>query len=216
MWIVIFEAERSDRRHLRDVFARLRPMEMPGFAWKNDDASRRIGLHLVAIEGLPEPNIKHARHDRVDSILSMLVRQKLHTGRDLDPDDIRSGLTRVSDKHREPNRRRERRERLPVDVFRQDRSESVFTRLVNTNHRASPYLSALVDRYQRASVHLPDQPRTDLIFWDFQVLCHPTFGRHLSYQCMRRGSARRVPTALRANTVSVRTADDQIFSALSR
>jgi len=28
--VVIFEAERTDRRHLRDVFAGLRPVEMPG------------------------------------------------------------------------------------------------------------------------------------------------------------------------------------------
>jgi hypothetical protein len=91
MWIVIFEAERSNRRHLRDVFAGLRPMEMPGFAWKNDHTSRRIALHLVAIEGLPEPDVKNARHDRVDAILWMLVRHQLHAGRYLDPDDIRAG-----------------------------------------------------------------------------------------------------------------------------
>jgi hypothetical protein len=118
MWIVIFKAERSDRRHLRDVFAGLRPMEMPGFAWKNDDASRRIGLHLVAIEVLPEPDVKNARHYRVDAILWMLVRHQLHTGWCLDPDDIRSGLARLSNKHRQPNRRRERREWLPIDFFR--------------------------------------------------------------------------------------------------
>src|SRR5260370_22199339 len=108
MSIVIFKAERSDRRHLRGVFAGPRPMEMPGFAWKNDHASRRIGLHLVAIEGLSEPDVKNARHDCVDSILWMLVRHELHTGRYLDPDDISSGLARVSNQHPERNRRRER------------------------------------------------------------------------------------------------------------
>jgi hypothetical protein len=40
MWVVIFKAERSDRRHLRDVFAGLRPMEMPGFAWRMTDRGR--------------------------------------------------------------------------------------------------------------------------------------------------------------------------------
>src|SRR5258708_9430438 len=139
MWIVIFKAKRSDRRHLRDVFAGLRPMEMPGFAWKNDDASRRIGLQLIAIEGLSEPDVKNARHDRVDSILWMLVRHELHTGRYLDPDDIRSGLTRVSDKHREPNRRRECPERLPVDGFPPDVYASVLTRAEKTNPRRAPH-----------------------------------------------------------------------------
>ena len=57
--VVIFETERTDRRHLRDVFAGLRPVEMPGFARQNDDASRRIGLHLVAVEGLTEPDLEN-------------------------------------------------------------------------------------------------------------------------------------------------------------
>src|SRR4051794_24936083 len=47
--VVIFEAERTDCRHLRDVFARFRPMEMPGLARQNDDASRRIGFHLLGV-----------------------------------------------------------------------------------------------------------------------------------------------------------------------
>src|SRR5438552_9328896 len=59
-WVVvqvaIFETERADRRHLRDVFAGFRPVEMPGVARQNDDTSRRIGLYLVAVEGLTEPD----------------------------------------------------------------------------------------------------------------------------------------------------------------
>src|SRR5580700_2863069 len=74
--VVIFEAKRTDRRHLRDVFSGLRPMEMPGLAWKNDDASRRIGFHLVAIEGLSETDVKHPRHHGVDAIFWMFVRHQ--------------------------------------------------------------------------------------------------------------------------------------------
>src|SRR5258708_10464435 len=92
MWIVIFKAERSDRRHLRDVFAGLRPMEMPGFARKNDPASRRIGLHLVTIEGLPKPDVKNARHDRVDTILWMLVRHQVRAVWHLNHDHV---MTRI-------------------------------------------------------------------------------------------------------------------------
>src|SRR5258708_8642083 len=99
MWIVIFEAERSDRRHLRDVFAGLRPMEMPGFAWKNDDASRRIGLHLVAIECLPEPYVKNARHDRVDTILWMLVRHQFRVVPHLDPDPVLTCFPGIASSH---------------------------------------------------------------------------------------------------------------------
>jgi hypothetical protein len=57
--VVIFETKRADRRHLRDVFAGLRPVEMPGFARQNDDASRRIGFHLFAVEGLTEPDVEN-------------------------------------------------------------------------------------------------------------------------------------------------------------
>ena len=52
--IEIFKSERTDRRHLRHVFARLRPMEVPRLAGKNDHASRRIGHQLVRVERLAE------------------------------------------------------------------------------------------------------------------------------------------------------------------
>ena len=55
---MIFKAERPDRGNLRDVLAGLRPMEVPGFAGQNDDATRRIGLHLVTVEPFAEPNVK--------------------------------------------------------------------------------------------------------------------------------------------------------------
>src|SRR6478672_13869730 len=92
MRIVIFEAKRTNCCYLSDVFAGFRPMKMPGFAWKNDDASRRIGLHLFAIERLPEPDVKDTRHDRVDAILWMLVRHQFRTVRHLDPDHVRTGF----------------------------------------------------------------------------------------------------------------------------
>ena len=135
MWIVIFKAERSDRRHLRDVFTGLRPMEMPGFAWKNDDASRRIGLHLVAIEGLPEPDVKNARHDRVDTILWMLVRHQFRAVRHLDPDHVRTGFRGMAYKDRQASPGRKRREWLPVDIFRENRFENGFAWLVGSNQR---------------------------------------------------------------------------------
>src|SRR5712675_2246805 len=137
MWIVIFKAEWSDRRHLRDVFAGLRPMEMPGFARKNDDASRRIGLHLVTIEGLPEPDVKNARHDRVDTILWMLVRHQFRAVRHLDSDHVRTGLGGMANQDRQTSRGRERREWLPVDIFRQDHSEIGLVRLMIPGHATS-------------------------------------------------------------------------------
>src|SRR5260221_6704360 len=120
MWIVIFKAEWSDRRHLRDVFAGLRPMEMPGFARKNDDASRRIRLHLVTIEGLPEPDVKNARHDRVDTILSMLVRHQFRAVRHLDPDHVTTALRGMAYDDRQTSPGRKSPEWPSVDVFAHD------------------------------------------------------------------------------------------------
>src|SRR3984957_1432268 len=138
IWIEIFEAKRPNRRHLRDVLAGLGPMEVPGIARQNDDAAGRIGLHLVAVELLAETDIENARYDRVDAVLGMPVRHQLHAAGRLDPDDVRSGLTGLADKPGEPDRRWKRRKRLPVDVFREDRSESGFARLVSSNHRCPP------------------------------------------------------------------------------
>jgi hypothetical protein len=40
--IVIFKAERADRRHVCDLFTGFRPVEMPGLAGQDDDAAWRI------------------------------------------------------------------------------------------------------------------------------------------------------------------------------
>src|SRR6266853_6487491 len=139
VWVVIFETKRTDCRHLRDVFAGLRPVEMPGFAWKNDDASRRIGLHLVAIEGLPEPDVKNARYDRVDTILWMLVRHQFRAVRHLDPDHVRTGFRGMAYDDRQTSPGRKRREWLPVDVFGQDHSKICLIRLMIAGHWSHPF-----------------------------------------------------------------------------
>src|ERR1700761_5068464 len=63
MLVVIFESERADGADLRDIFTGLRPMKMPGLAGQHDDAARRIGLHLFAVEFFAEADVEHARHD---------------------------------------------------------------------------------------------------------------------------------------------------------
>src|SRR6185312_5405518 len=132
-WIVmrsvIFEAKRTDCRYLSDVFAGLRPVEMPGLAWKNDDASRRIGLHPVAIEGLAEPDVKNAGHDRVDAIFWMLVRHQFRAVGHLDPDHVRTGFRGMAHDDRQTSAGWKRREWLPVDIFRQDHSKFFLIRL---------------------------------------------------------------------------------------
>jgi hypothetical protein len=56
----------------------------------------------------------------------------------LDPDNVRTGLSGFANQHGQTCRRRERRERLPVDIFRQDRSENGFAGLVGSGHSGLP------------------------------------------------------------------------------
>jgi hypothetical protein len=81
------------------------------------------------------------------SVLRVPMRHEFHTQGHLDPDQVRSGLTGLSNKHCQSGRRRER---LPVDVFRQNRSENGFARLVISN-RGPPSIShhlAVLDRFK--------------------------------------------------------------------
>src|SRR5262249_25614499 len=71
--VQVFQAKRSNRGHLRNVFASLSPMEVPGIAGQNDDAAGRISLHRVAVELLAQADIEDTRHDRIDSILRVSV-----------------------------------------------------------------------------------------------------------------------------------------------
>jgi hypothetical protein len=143
--VVIFQAERTDRRHLRDVFTGLCPVEMPGFAWENDDASRRIRADLVDVECLAEPDIEDTRHDGVDSIFRMLVRHQFRAIRHLDSDHIRTGFGGVANQDRQASSSRKRREWFPLDVFGQDRFEIGLTRLmVMVSHRRSLFPGAIV------------------------------------------------------------------------
>jgi hypothetical protein len=57
---------------------------------------------------------------------------------------VRTGLRRLADDEREARRGRERRERLPVDIFGQDRLEDGFVRLVRSCHRYSPHPESVI------------------------------------------------------------------------
>jgi hypothetical protein len=58
------------------------------------------------------------------------VWHQLYPGRHFDPDHVRTGLCGVTDNDAEANRRREDREGLPINIFRQDRFEYRFVWLV--------------------------------------------------------------------------------------
>ena len=75
--IVVFEAERADGVDLAHVLAGLRPVEMPSAAGQDDEAARRIGLDLVAVELIAEADIEDARYYGVDPVLRMPMRMSL-------------------------------------------------------------------------------------------------------------------------------------------
>src|SRR6476620_10687185 len=123
-------------------------MKMPGLAGQNDHTARRIGLYLVAVKSLPEPDVKDARHDRVDAIFRILVRHQLCIGWYFDPDHVRSGFGGMPDQDGKTSPRRERRKRLPVDVFGQDRREYRLIRLMNASHGGCLSDISLVRRHR--------------------------------------------------------------------
>jgi hypothetical protein len=112
--------------------------EVPRVAGQNDNAARWICLEIFRLESRAQADVKDAGNHRVNSILRVLMRHKLHARRNLDPDQVRSGLSGLSNKHGQPRRRRKRRERFPIDIFREKRFENVFAWLVVSNHCGAP------------------------------------------------------------------------------
>jgi len=56
----IFEAERPDRVHLRDVLAGLSPVEMPRISGKHKNAAGRIRGHGLTVEFVAETDVEDA------------------------------------------------------------------------------------------------------------------------------------------------------------
>ena len=77
-WIIlsvfVFEAQWTDGGYLRDILARLCPVEVPRVAGQNDNTAGGIRLHFVAVELIAEANVEHTGHDRVDTVLGVSVR----------------------------------------------------------------------------------------------------------------------------------------------
>jgi hypothetical protein len=61
--VLVLEAKRTNRSYLGDVFAGLRPMEVPRIAGQNDDAATRIRLDLIAVESIAQADLENAGHN---------------------------------------------------------------------------------------------------------------------------------------------------------
>ena len=68
-WIIssvfVFEAQRTDGCYLRDVFARLCPVEVPCVARQDNNATGWVRLHLFAVEMFAQADVENAGHDCV-------------------------------------------------------------------------------------------------------------------------------------------------------
>jgi hypothetical protein len=97
-----------------------------GVAGQNDDAAGRICFDLVAVEPITEADVENAGHDRVVGCLwdiSFTPAGALTRSH--------RGLAPTVDLRARPiGPKAERRERLPVNVFRQDGSENGFAWLM--------------------------------------------------------------------------------------
>jgi hypothetical protein len=132
----VVEADRPERGDLGDVLARLRPVEVRRLPRQHDDGAGRVRLQLVRVEVVALADVEDTGDDRVNPVLMVPVRRQLGPGRRLDPDRERTGLGRITHHDGDQDPGRERRERLEVDVPRQDRPEDGLARLmVGGGHR---------------------------------------------------------------------------------
>src|SRR6266446_724315 len=66
------------------------------FAGQDNHATRRIRLHLVAVELRSQADVEDAGYHCVDSVLRVSVRHQPHARWHFDSNDVRSRLTRLS------------------------------------------------------------------------------------------------------------------------
>ena len=93
-------------------------------AKENDHGARRTGFELTRVELVTQSDIEDAGNHGIDPILGVLVRHQLLAMGRFDPDRVRAGLRGPTHDDGQPDRRWERRERLPIDIFGQDRFEN--------------------------------------------------------------------------------------------
>src|ERR1700689_485917 len=77
LWIVVrihvFKADRADGGHLSHVRTGFCPVEVSGTARQDDDRAWRVGLKLLFLELIAQPDIENTRYDRIDPVLVMPV-----------------------------------------------------------------------------------------------------------------------------------------------
>jgi hypothetical protein len=109
-------------------------MEMSGPSGQGNQAPGWVCLELAGVELFSQANVKNPGDYRVDTVLRVRMGHQLHARGYLDPYYIRTGLRGLTDDDGEQGGRGEGGERLPVDIFRQDRSELGLAGLMRSSH----------------------------------------------------------------------------------
>src|SRR5215472_10637852 len=105
-------------------------MEVPRIAGKDDDRAGWISGEGVTIERITQTNVENARDNRVNTVFRMPMRHQLCTKRRFHTNDVWPRLRRIAHDNCQLYAGRERSKRLPVDVFRKNRYESVLAGLM--------------------------------------------------------------------------------------
>src|SRR4051794_33313351 len=85
-WSDIFQAKRTNRRHLGDVLTGFRPVEMRRIARQNDNATGWIRLEFIGVELITLADVENAGDNCVNPILRVSVWHNLHAVGYSDPD----------------------------------------------------------------------------------------------------------------------------------
>src|SRR5262249_39373949 len=101
---------------------------------KYEDRAGRIRGDGVPIERIANSDGENARHNGVDAVFGMPMRHQLCTKRRLHTNHIWPRFRRMAHDNGQLYAGRERCKRLPVDLLRQDRHESVFAGLMWSAH----------------------------------------------------------------------------------
>jgi hypothetical protein len=112
-------------------------------ARQNDHGAGRIGFQLTRVEFIAQSDIKDAGNHGIDSILRVPMWHQFRAKGYFDPDCVRAGLRGLTHDDGQPDGRRERRERFPIDIFGQDGFEYLLPELVTLDFALLGTLYAL-------------------------------------------------------------------------
>ena len=103
-------------------------MKVESVAGQNDHRAGRVCHELLDVELVAQADVEDPGDYRINAIFGVEVRHQFHAMGHFDPDRVGSLLRGVANQDCQAYLWRERRERLPLNVFGQDCSERGLSR----------------------------------------------------------------------------------------